>query len=97
MQRGFIVARALDFDVAVLLADADAGGNRDGLFALRSFDVERIGGDIDFHAFRQRNRFFSNSGHFSCSVTRRGRGLRRPRLLSSPTIRSSPRAASSEY
>src|ERR1700722_6590940 len=63
MQRGFVFTVALKFGDAVLLHQRDAVRDRNGLFALRPFDVQMPLAGGDLHALRQREQLFPYSRH----------------------------------
>ena len=78
VQRGVLVAVALDRERSIGLLEPHSGRNRHGQLALRPFHMQLFA-DVDFHAFRQRHRFFPDSRHNKAlSVQRPALSLHRP-------------------
>src|SRR5687768_6069000 len=58
-----VIALELGDQVAVLLRKHDAGRQLLQQLALRALHFDRVGGDLDGHALRDRDRLLTNSGH----------------------------------
>src|SRR5215510_67687 len=58
-----VVTRPLGDERAIVLREEDAGRNRLTQLALRPLHLDRVGRDLDGHAFRNRDRFLTYSRH----------------------------------